>query len=68
MCIRDSYDYDITSTDMAVDAMEKARILLCHGACFDEEPAFRLGYGGFTDRNQLQESLDALSDYLKTLE
>ena len=62
------YDYDMTSTEMAVDAMEKARILLCHGACFDEEPAFRLGYGGFTDETQLRESLKILGDYLQTLE
>lgn len=62
------YDYDISSTDMALDAMDKAKILLCHGACFDEEPAFRLGYGGFTDLDKLQNSLNALDAYLKTLE
>lgn len=62
------YDYDMTSTEMALDAMDKAKILLCHGACFDEEPAFRLGYGGFTDTEQLKTSLKALDAYLKTLE
>ena len=58
----------MTSTEMALDAMDKAKILLCHGACFDEEPAFRLGYGGFTDTEQLKTSLKALDAYLKTLE
>lgn len=62
------YDYDIDSTALAVDAMEKAKILVCHGACFDEPNAFRLGYGGYTDPEKLKESLDALAEYLKTLE
>lgn len=62
------YDYDISSTDLAVDAMEKAKILLCHGACFDEERAFRVGYGGYTDPEALKKSLAALGEYLKTLE
>lgn len=62
------YDYNISSTELAVDAMEKAKILVCHGACFDEEPAFRIGYGGYTDQDKLRASLDAFSSYLKTLE
>ena len=48
--------------------MEEAKILVCHGACFDEPNAFRLGYGGYTDTENLKASLAALGDYLKTLE
>lgn len=63
-----SYDYDMDSTSMAIDMMEKDRILVTHGACFDMENTFRLGYGAFTDRNWLEEGLEHLSAYLKTLE
>ena len=62
------YDYDIDSTELAVKMMEEAKILVCHGACFDEPNAFRLGYGGYTDTEKLKASLSALGDYLKTLE
>jgi aspartate/methionine/tyrosine aminotransferase len=59
------YDYDIDSTDLAVDAMETDKILFCHGACFEMPGYIRLGYGGFGDQEKLHEALKALGKYLE---
>ena len=62
------YDYDIESTELAVDAMETDKVLFCHGACFEMPGYIRLGYGGFGDETKLREALAALGEYLKKLE
>ncbi|NCB41153.1 MAG: aminotransferase class I/II-fold pyridoxal phosphate-dependent enzyme [Clostridia bacterium] len=59
------YDYDIDSTDLAVDAMETDKVLFCHGACFEMPGYIRLGYGGFGDEQKLRDALEALGNYLK---
>lgn len=59
------YDYDIESTDLAVDAMETDKVLFCHGACFEMPGYIRLGYGGFGDEQKLRDALEALGNYLK---
>ncbi|MDD2295381.1 MAG: aminotransferase class I/II-fold pyridoxal phosphate-dependent enzyme [Eubacteriales bacterium] len=62
------YDYDIESTALAVDAMETAQILFCHGACFEMPGYIRIGYGAFGDPQKLREALAALGEYLKKYE
>ncbi len=66
-CLID-YDYDINSEAMAKDMMEKDGILTVPGDYFDMPKTFRVGYGAFRDQAKLKESLQALEDYLKTLE
>ena len=66
-CLID-YDYDIDSETMAKDAMAKDAILIVPGDYFDMPKTFRIGYGAFRDTAKLEESLEALGNYLKTLE
>ncbi len=62
------YDYDIDSETIAKDAMEKDKILLVPGDYFDMPKTLRIGFGAFRDTKKLEESLEALGKYLKTLE
>ena len=59
--------YPMDSTAMAIDMMEKDQILVTHGACFDIEYSFRVGYGAFRDRAWLAEGLEHLGAYMDSI-
>ncbi len=61
------YDYDIDSVLLCEDIYEKLGVLLCHGACFDEEKCFRLGYG-FGEPEKFARGLALLGDYFRELD
>ena len=61
-----SYDYDLPSTRLCVEAFERKGVLLCHGDCFEMPGTFRLGYG-FGRTEHFQAGLQALGEYLATI-
>jgi len=61
-----AYDYDIPTAEFCNNIYEKTGVLLCHGACFELERVFRLGYG-FGEPAHFKEALAVLSEYLQGL-
>lgn len=59
------YDFDRPSRDFCVDLMKKKGVLLTPGECFELEKCVRIGYACLTEI--LEEGLEKLSEYLKTL-
>jgi len=39
------YDLDISAEDFAQRLYDEYGVLVCHGACFEQEKSFRIGYG-----------------------
>lgn len=59
------YDFDIPSREFCVKLMKKYGVLLTPGSCFKLEKCARIGYACSTE--VLEEGLEKLSEYLKTL-
>jgi aspartate/methionine/tyrosine aminotransferase len=60
------YDYPIASTRLCSEMFELNGAFVVPGAAFDEASSFRLGYA--CARDVLEGGLDAISQYLRTLE
>ncbi|HOE57167.1 MAG TPA: aminotransferase [Bacillota bacterium] len=59
------YDYDIPSRAFCVNLMKNYGVLLTPGSCFELEKCARIGYACSTEI--LEQGLEKLSEYLKTL-
>lgn len=61
------YDFDIPAEEFAKGLYETKGVLVCHGACFEQENSFRVGYG-FGDGNYFKAGLAQISAYIRELE
>lgn len=61
------YDFDIPAEEFAQGLYEAKGVLVCHGACFEQEKSFRVGYG-FGDGTYFKAGLKQISAYVKELE
>ena len=59
------FDFDMTSWDFCVFLMKRYGVLLTPGSCFELEKCARIGYACSTEI--LEQGLEKLSEYLKTL-
>lgn len=59
------FDFDMTSWDFCVYLMKRYGVLLTPGSCFELEKCARIGYACSTEI--LEQGLEKLSEYLKTL-
>lgn len=62
------YDYDIDSYTFCVNMIKESGALVTPGDCFEEPKSMRIGYAYSDNVADLQEGLDAISRYLRTLE
>ena len=62
------YDYDIDSYTFCIDMIKESGALVTPGDCFEEPKSMRIGYAYSDNVADLQEGLDAISRYLRTLE
>ncbi|QIB70058.1 aminotransferase class I/II-fold pyridoxal phosphate-dependent enzyme [Aminipila butyrica] len=61
------YDFDIPALEFAQGLYEEKQVLVCHGACFEQEHSFRIGYG-FGDVDYFKGGLARIGEYVKSLE
>lgn len=61
------YDFDIPAADFAQELYDKKSTLVCHGACFEQEHCFRIGFG-FGDLAYFKAGLDQIGEFVKELE
>lgn len=61
------YDFDIPAADFAQELYDKKSTLVCHGACFEQEHCFRIGFG-FGDLSYFKAGLDQIGEFVKELE
>lgn len=59
------YDFEIPSREFCVNLIKKYGVLLTPGSCFELEKCARIGYACSTE--VLEQGLEKLSEYLKTL-
>ena len=62
------YDYDVDSYTFCVNMIKESGALVTPGDCFEEPKSMRIGYAYSDNVADLQEGLDAISRYLRTLE
>lgn len=62
------YDYDVDSYTFCKDMIAMSGALVTPGDCFEEPKSMRIGYAYSDNTADLQEGLDAISRYLRTLE
>lgn len=62
------YDYDMDSYDFCIGMIKATGALVTPGDCFEEPRSMRIGYAYSDDPVGLQQGLDAISRYLRTLE
>lgn len=61
------YDFDIPAEEFAQGLFDEKGVLICHGACFEQEHSFRIGYG-FGDVAYFTAGLEQIGEYVKELE
>ena len=64
------YDYDIPSYEFCTNMLQESGALVTPGGggCFEEPHNVRIGYAYSDNVADLQEGLDAISRYLRTLD
>lgn len=62
------YDYDIPSYEFCTNMLQESGALVTPGGCFEEQHSVRIGYAYSDNVTDLQEGLDAISRYLRTLD
>nr|WP_315019821.1 aminotransferase class I/II-fold pyridoxal phosphate-dependent enzyme [uncultured Aminipila sp.] len=61
------YDFDMPAEEFAQRLYDEKSTLVCHGACFEQEHSFRIGYG-FGDIEYFKDGLKQIGNFVKELE